>query len=91
MADSSLQGDLRLSIPADAVFLSLARDVAVRFAEYAGAGAQAAATLGEAVERLASRMRGGQIDFAMERRDRAVVVRASSGSVSEEASCPLPD
>jgi hypothetical protein len=38
-----------------------------------------------------SRVTAGQIEFTMEHRDHMVVVRASSGSISEEASCPLPD
>ncbi|HTI38367.1 MAG TPA: hypothetical protein VL484_12440 [Vicinamibacterales bacterium] len=91
MPDSSNRGDLRLSIPAAAAFHSVARDVAVRFAQGAGAAADAAARLGEAVERLVSRVTAGQIEFTMEHRDHMVVVRASSGSISEEASCPLPD
>jgi hypothetical protein len=91
MSDWSYPGDLRLSIPADAVFIAVARDVAMRFAEFVGAAPNAAADLGAAVERLASHMHGRQIDFAMEPRAHRLTVRAHSGSASEEASCPLPD
>lgn len=91
MSDSSHRGDLRLSISADAVFIAVARDVATKFAEFVGAAPGAAAELGAAVERLASRMHGRQIEFAMEPRPHRLTVRAHSGSASEEASCPLPD
>jgi hypothetical protein len=91
MPDSPLRGDLRLSIPADATFHAVARDVAARYAEYSGAAADAAARLGEAVERIAANMKGADIEFAMESRDRRLTVRASSGSASDEATCPLPD
>jgi len=91
MPDSPHRGDLRLSIPSDATFHAVARDVAARFAEYSGAAADAAKKLGEAVERIAATMKGTNIEFAMECRDRRLTVRASSGSASEEASCPLPD
>ena len=91
MPHSSHRGDLRLSIPADAAFHAVARDVAARFAEYSGAAAAAAADLGKAVERLASRMNGKTIEFAMERREHVLTVHATSGAASEDASCPLPD
>jgi hypothetical protein len=91
MPDSSTRGDVCLSIPADAAFHVIARDVAARFAECCGAAAAAAADLGTAVERLASHVAAGQIDFAMHPQDHVLTVRASSGSRSEETSCPLPD
>ena len=91
MPDSPHRGDLRLSIPSDASFYAVARDVAARFAAYSGAAADAAAKLGEAVERIAANMKGADIEFAMESRDRRLTVRASSGSASDEATCPLPD
>ena len=91
MPESPHRGDLRLSIPSDATFHVVARDVAARFAEYSGAGADAAAKLGEAVERIAARMKGRDIEFAMEPRPQRLTVRARSGSASEETSCPLPD
>ena len=91
MPDSPQQGDLRLSIPSDATFHAVARDVAARFAQYSGAAADAAAKLGEAVERMAAKMTGANIEFAMESRGRRFTVRASSGSVSDEASCALPE
>lgn len=90
MPDSLHRGDLRLSISANAAFIAVARDVAMRFAEFMGAAPTAAADLGAAVERLASHMKGKSIEFAMEPRDRVLTVRAQSGSASEEASCPLP-
>lgn len=91
MSDSSHRGDLRLWISAEAAFIGIARDVATRFAEFSGAAPRAAAELGAAVERLASHMTGRHIDFAMEPRERVLTVRAQSGSMSEEASCSLPD
>ncbi len=63
----------------------------MRFAEYSGAAANAAQKLGDAVERMASKMKGRNIEFAMESRARLLTVRASSGAASEETSCPLPD
>jgi hypothetical protein len=91
MPDSLHPGDLRLSISAEAAFIAVARDVAIRFAEFMGVSPKAATDLGAAVERLASHMHGRNVDFAMEPRERLLTVRAQSGSASEEASCPLPD
>jgi len=91
MPESPHRGVLRLSIPSDVTFHAVARDVAARFAEYSGAASDVAAKLGEAVERIAAHMRGKNIEFAMESRGRQLTVRASSGSASEETSCPLPD
>ena len=90
MPDSPQPGDLRLSIPSNATFHAVARDVAARFAEYSGVPAAGAAKLGEAVERMTANMQGANIEFAMECRDGRLTVRASSGSASEETSCPLP-
>ena len=91
MPESPHRGDLRLWIPSDATFHAVARDVAARFAEYSGAAADAAAKLGASVAAIAARMKGANIEFAMEARDRRLTVRASSGSAAEEASCPLPE
>lgn len=91
MSDSPQRGDLRLSIPSNATFHAVARDVAARFAEYSGVPADTAAKLGDAVERITATMPGANIEFAMECRDGRLTVRARSGSVSEETSCPLPD
>ena len=89
MSESQPRRDLRLSIPADAAFYEVARDVAARFAEYVGAAATAAAELGRSVERMATHMNGASIDFAMEPRDHVLTVRATSGTAAEETSCPL--
>jgi hypothetical protein len=91
MSEAPRRGDLRLSIPADAAFIAVARDVAARFAEYAGAAAGTAAELGRRVERMAARMSGASIDFAMEPRDQVLTVRATSGAAAEETTCPLPE
>ena len=93
MAESPRAVDLRLTIPADAPYCDLASELATKFAEYAGCGKGAAAALGEAVGRIAQRMAAGAqpMNFEIERRNGKLIVRASSGSRSDETSCPLPD
>lgn len=94
MADASRAADVRLTIPADGPYRALAAELAARFAEYSGSNAGAASQLKKAVERLAAAVANGaapdaSIDFAMTADDRRVIVRASSGSRSDEATCSL--
>jgi hypothetical protein len=89
MPEVSRAGDLRLSIPADAVYVSMASELATRFAEYAGASHGAANDFGKAVERIASPM-GGEITLLLEPRERTLVARVTSGTASAETSCTLP-
>lgn len=85
--------DLRLTVPAEAPFRDLAPELAIRFAEYAGAEKHAAAALGKAVARLAQGMAGGggAIEFEMERQPALVTIRATSGRRHDETTCPLPE
>jgi hypothetical protein len=94
MADASRPPDVRLTTPAADQYRALAGELAARFAEYSGSNAGAASQLRKAVERLAAAVTnggppGGSIDFEMTADDRAVTVRASCGTRSEQATCSL--
>ncbi len=94
MADASRGSGVRLTIPAAGPYRALAGELAARFAEYSGSNAGAASQLRKAVERLAAAVTNGaapdaSIDIAMTADDRTVTVRASSGSRSDEATCPV--
>jgi hypothetical protein len=86
--------DLRVTMRASASLCDLAADVAAKIAESAGSSAGAAESVGKAVERLAARVTSGSahdadVEFEMERRDSTLIVRASSGNLIEETTCPL--
>ena len=86
--------DLRLTIPAAAPYHVVAGELARRFAEYSGAAAGAAAKLARAVESLVGTLGtgapDGSIALTMEAREGELVVIASAGARTEQASCPLP-
>lgn len=86
--------DLRLSIPAAAPFHAVAGELAGKFAEYSGAVAGAAEQLAKAVESLAwtlgAGVNDGSIAMTMEVRGGQLVVVASAGTRTEQATCPLP-
>jgi len=93
MAKSPRQADLRLTVPADAPYHTVAGEVAAKFAEYSGADATAAANLARAVEvltaQLASEGADGSIALTMEARNGELTVTAESGSTREQATIPL--
>jgi hypothetical protein len=93
MAHTPREADLRLTIPADASYHSLAGEVAEKFAEYSGAGAAAAANLARAVEVLAAQLAADGADasiaLTMEARNGTLTVTAESGSTRERATIPL--
>jgi hypothetical protein len=94
MPPSPRPAALRLTIPAAAPFHEVAGELAGKFAEYSGADADAAATLGRAVEAMADRLgaaaANGSIALLMEARGRKMVVEADSGGRREHVTCPLP-
>jgi hypothetical protein len=85
--------DLRLTIPAASPYHAIAAELARKFAEYSGAPAGAAEQLARAVESLAGRLgaaaANGSIALTMEAREGELVVVASAGSRTEQATCPL--
>ena len=94
MADAPRGSDVRLTIPAAGPYRALAAELAARFAEYSGSNAGAASQFRKAVEKIAAAVTNGgaadaSIDFDMTADDRLVTVRASSGSKSDKATCPL--
>jgi hypothetical protein len=95
MAQSPRRVDLRLTIPAGAPYHPVAGELAGKFAEYAGAGADAAHTLARAVEaslaHFAHAASAASIDLEMSARERELVITAHSGSTTKRATCPLPD
>ena len=95
MADRLREQEMRLTIPAAGEFRVLATELAGKFAEYSGrplgtrrsCGARRAAG-GEADQ---WRGAGRLIDLDMVVRANVLVVRLSSGSKSDETTCPLSD
>ncbi len=94
MAQSPYRVDLRLTIPAAAPYSAVAAELAEKFAAYAGADAQAAQSLGEAVEAsitpIARASPHASVHLEMSARDRELVVTVNSGS-TKKLTCPLPD
>jgi hypothetical protein len=91
MPDSPRRVDLRLTIPPDAPFQTLAVDLAGRFAEYAGANAGLASEFRAAVQRIITHVGGDEpIVVAMQTADAMVRVDVESGSRHDQTTCPLP-
>jgi hypothetical protein len=96
MADRVREQEMRLTIPAAGEFRPLATELAGKFAEYSGSTARDAAALRRSVEQLAAKVANGagpdaSIDVNMIVRANVLLVRVSSGSKSDEATCPLSD
>jgi hypothetical protein len=99
MAESPRPADVRLTIPAGAPYPELAGEVAAKFAENAGAPADAAKRLAASVQALAMRLGNGRVGGAavtendvtltLEARDRRVHVTASAGDRREDADFSL--
>jgi hypothetical protein len=94
MADRLREQEMRLTIPAAGEFRVLATELAGKFAEYSGSTAGDAAELRRRIEQLAVKVTNGagpdaSIDLDMTVRENVVVVRVSSGSTSDETTCPL--
>jgi len=94
MAQSPRRVDLRLTIPAAAPYDAVAGELAGQFAQYAGAAADAAQVLAEAVEAsltpIADASPHASVNLEMSARDRELVVTVDSGS-TRKLTCPLPD
>lgn len=92
MDDARRAADVQLTIPAAGQFRALAAELAAKFAQYSGSNAGAASELRRAVERLAATIGNGGPDTSividMNAGDRLVTVRVSSGSKSDQATCP---
>ncbi len=96
MADRSREQEMRLTIPAAGEFRALASELAGKFAEYSGSTQGDAAELRQTVDRIAAKVTNGavpdaSIDLNMVVRNNVLRVRVSSGSKSDEATCPLSD
>ncbi len=95
MAQSPRRVDLRLTIPAAAAYHAVASELARKFAEYAGASADAAHALAQTVDAsiapFAQASPAASIDLEMSARERELVITARSGSTMKRATCPLPD
>jgi hypothetical protein len=98
MAQPPRRVDLRLTIPATAPFDGVASELAGKFAEYAGAGAAAAARLRKDVDAaiapfIAVGAAGAapSIDLDLRARDGELVVTTQAGAKTTRTSCPLPD
>lgn len=100
MAESPRSADVRLTIPAGAPYSELAGEVAAKFAEYAGAQADAAKELAASVQALAAKLGNGAagaapsatgdvVTLTLEARDRRLRVTAAAGDRREHAEFPL--
>jgi hypothetical protein len=85
---------LRLSVPAGGELRVVAIDVATRVAEYLRDRAPDAASLGAAVEGVASRVApvasDAEITFDFREVNGQLLIEAHCGSRSSEVRCPLP-
>jgi len=90
MPESPRAADVRLTIPADAPYPELARELIARFAEYSGADADAAKRLGASVQALAAKIgHGREVTFTLEARDRRLYVTVAAGDRHERAEFSL--
>jgi hypothetical protein len=90
MAESPRPADVRLTIPAGAPYPELAGEVAAKFAEYAGAQADAAKRLAASVQALAMKLGNGtDVTLTLEAGDRRLRVTASAGDRREHADFSL--
>jgi hypothetical protein len=90
MAESPRPADVRLTIPADAPYPELAGEVAAKFAEYAGAKADAAKQLAARVQAMATKLGNGHdVTLTLEARDRQLRVTAAAGDRREHADFSL--
>jgi hypothetical protein len=90
MAESPRPADVRLTIPAAAPYPELAGELAAKFAEYAGAPADAAKRLAASVQALAMKLGNGtDVTLTLEARDRQLRVTASAGDRREHADFSL--
>jgi len=79
MHESPRRVDLRLTIPAAAPYSALAGEVAAKFAEYAGARADAAGRVAKAVQALAEDL-GGDVSLTMTNDNSRLILTAEAGS-----------
>jgi hypothetical protein len=95
MAESPRRVDLRLTISTGSPYLAVAAELAGKFAEYAGAHADAAKGLahdiGTTINKMAEAAPAANIDIELSAQDHEIVVTANSGKTTTRASCPLPD
>jgi hypothetical protein len=95
MAESPRPADVRLTIPVGAPYPELAGEVAAKFAENAGARADAARRLAASVQALAMKLGNGRagpgehVTLTLEARDRRVHVTACAGDRREQADFSL--
>jgi len=100
MAESPRPVDVRLTIPVSAPYPELAGEVAAKFAENAGAEADAAKRLAASVQALAMKLGNGRsgaggsasendVTLALEVRDRRLHVTVSAGDRREQADFSL--
>ena len=95
MPESPRRVDLRLTIPAGAPYVTVAVELAGRFAQYLGASAGVAKDFALAVEAalqpVADARPDQPIDLEMSAQGRELVATANSGPTTKRATCPLPD
>ena len=90
MAPPARRVDLRLTISAHEPFPGVAGELAEKFAEYAGAGADAAKELARGVESSVAGAGPQSVELEMSGREREVVVTVNA-SPAKNLTCPLPD
>jgi hypothetical protein len=83
---------LRLSVPTAGELRAVAPEVATKVAEYCGASAPDAETLGAALERAVSALAGGPgpVDLVFRRSGRDLVVEARANGQTSEVRHALP-
>jgi len=96
MPESPRPADVRLTIPAGAPYPELAGELAAKFAENAGAKADAVKRLAASVQALAMKLGNGRagpgenvVTLTLEARDRRLHVTACAGDRREQADFSL--
>ena len=92
MAESPRRLELRLTISGAAPYRDLAVELAMKFAQYAGASQRSMSDLSKAVSTaLVQTTPDASIDIELSAEGTELVVTTSSGSSTERATFPLPD
>jgi hypothetical protein len=92
MAESPRRLDMRLTISGAAPYREIAVELAVKFAEYAGASQKSTSDLSEAVSTaMVQTTPGSTIEIELATEGPELIVTTNSGSSTERATFPLPD
>jgi CHASE2 domain-containing sensor protein len=92
MAESPRRLELRLTISGAAPYRDIAVELAMKFAQFAGASQRSVSDLSKAVSTaLVQTTAGSSIDIELTAEGTELIVTTNAGSSTERATFPLPD